>query len=261
MQSEKLASLGILISGIAHEINNPNNFITFNIPILKDYLEQMIPIIDNHIETHPDFEFFGMSYPEFRKDIFNLLENIEHGSKRITGIVSDLRDFSQKKDKMDIGLVDIKPVIRRGIAICQGKIKRLVKSFEVEIPEDLSSIYTDSGIIEQVLINLVINAGQAADKKNSWIRVRVTLSKTWRDRFILEVSDNGCGMDETITGKVFDPFFTTKSNGEGTGMGLYLCHSMVESLGGRIVVDSEPGAGSTFQVILPDKDRRQMKRL
>lgn len=82
-QSEKLASLGLLISGIAHEINNPNSFITFNIPILRDYLETIAPVIDSYAYDHPDYELFGMSYPEFRKDLFKLLENIEHGAHRI----------------------------------------------------------------------------------------------------------------------------------------------------------------------------------
>jgi signal transduction histidine kinase len=260
MQSEKLASLGFLVSGVAHEINNPNNFITFNLPILRDYLQEIIPIIDNYADERQDFELFGMSYPEFRKDIFKLLDNIEHGSKRINTTVSSLREFSRNKDKVEKDLVDIRQVIEKGLAISRGKIRRMVKSFEVNIPKGLPRIYTDPQILEHILINLLINAAQAADKEDSWVRIGVSLGNTWWDRLNIEVSDNGCGMDKETIGKVFDPFFTTKPSGEGTGVGLSVCHTLVESLGGRIEVESESGKGSTFKVILTEKNRRRVKR-
>ena len=147
LQNEKMASLGFLISGVAHEINNPNNFITFNIPILRDYLKELIPIIDDYAEDHHDFDLFGMKYPEFRKDIFKLLDNIEHGSHRINTTVSVLREFARGKDKVEPDWVDIKQVIEKGVAISQGKMKRMVKSFEVNIPEALPRIYTDPGAL------------------------------------------------------------------------------------------------------------------
>ncbi len=261
MQSEKLASLGFLISGVAHEINNPNNFITFNLPILRDYLKELIPIVDDYAKAKQDYELFGMSYPEFRKDIFKLLENIEHGSRRINTTVSNLRQFSRKKDKQEKEWVDIKQVVERGIAISAGKIKSMVNSMEINIPEGLPSIYTDPETLEIVLINLLINAAQATDKEDSWLRLNVSLGNRWRDRLVVEVIDNGCGMDGETMAKIFDPFFTTKSPGEGTGLGLSLCHNLIEALGGRIEVDSTPGEGSTFRVILTDKDRRLMKRV
>src|SRR5208337_2347363 len=92
IQNEKLASLGLLVSGIAHEINNPNSFIAFNIPILRDYVEALMPIIDIHAESRQNFELFGMSYQEFREDILKLLENMEHGSSRINATVSGLKE-------------------------------------------------------------------------------------------------------------------------------------------------------------------------
>ena len=260
IQSEKLSALGFLISGIAHEINNPNNFITFNIPILRDYLKELIPIIDDYAGGRPDFELFGMTYPEFRQDIFKLLENIEHGSSRINGIVSGLREFARKKDKVELKEVDLRQVIEEAVVICQGKIKRMVKSFHVNIPDDLPLINTDPESLEQLLVNLLINAAQAADKEDSWVRLEVKPGDTGRDLIIM-VSDNGSGMDEETQRRIFDPFFTTKPAGQGTGMGLSVCHNLVEALGGRIEVESEVGVGSTFRVILPDKDLRLMKRL
>jgi len=255
IQSEKLASLGLLVSGIAHEINNPNNFVSFNIPILRDYLKRLIPFVEEHAKVNQDLELFGMSYPEFRKDIFKLLDNVEHGSSRINFIVSDLREFSRKKDKKEHVWLDIRQVIEKAVAMCRGKIEKMVKSFELNIPESLPPILADLETLEQILVNILINAAQAADKEDSRVRLSVKLGNSWRDHLIIEVSDNGCGMDEETKAKIYDPFFTTKGPEEGTGLGLYVCRNLIEGLGGRIEVESEPGQGSSFHIILPDKGR------
>ena len=147
------------------------------------------------------------------------------------------------------------------MSICRGKINRVVKSFEVDIPEDIPRIFTDPETIELVIINLLINAAQATDKDNSWIRLHVSLGDSRQNHLIIAVRDNGCGMDEKTQNHIFDPFFTTKSLSEGTGLGLTLCLNSIEELGGHIEVDSIQGKGSTFRVILPDKENRHAKRL
>lgn len=256
VQTEKLSSIGFLVSGVAHEINNPNNFISFNIPILKEYLNELILIIDDYANEHKNYELLGMSYPEFRKDIFKLVDNIENGSRRINIVVSNLREMSRPKTGVETDWTDIKEVIEKSVSICRSKINRLVKSFEVDIVEDMPLIYTDSETIELVVINLLINAAQAADKENSWIRLNVTLGDSSQNQLIIEVTDNGCGMDEKVKNRVFDPFYTTKTPSEGTGLGLSLCYNSIEKLGGHIEVDSELGKGSTFKVTLPGNDKK-----
>jgi signal transduction histidine kinase/ABC-type nitrate/sulfonate/bicarbonate transport system substrate-binding protein len=259
VQSEKLSALGFLVSGVAHEINNPNNFISFNIPILREYLNEIIPIIDNYAKEHENFELFGMIYPEFRKDVFKLVDNVENGSRRINIAVSNLSEISRTKEKTKIDCIDVKESIEKSVSICRSKINRMVKSFEVDIPDDLPMIFTDSETLETVVINLLINAVQAVDKENSWIRLNVTLDDSSQNDLIIEVRDNGCGLDEEIKNHIFDPFFTTKSPGEGTGLGLTLCHNSIEKCGGRIVVKSVPGEGSTFKVTLPNNDTKNRK--
>lgn len=251
LQSEKLASMGLLVSGIAHEINNPNNFITFNIPILRDYLKELIPIVDAYGQNHQDREWCGMSYPEFRKDIFNLVDNVEHSATRINNIVSGLREFGRKKDHITLRRIDLKKVIERVVTICQGEINKRVKSFEVNVSERLPLIKTDPEIMEQILINLLINAAQAADKKNSWVKLDVGSKNPGEGYLALEVSDNGCGISDEDRKRIFDPFFTTKSPQEGTGLGLSITYSLIEGLGGRIEVESEMEKGTTFTVMLP----------
>ena len=135
----------------------------------------------------------------------------------------------------------------------------MVKSFEVNVPDDLPRIFADSETIETVVINLLINAAQAVDKEDSWIRLNVALEDSSKNDLIIEVRDNGCGLDKKIQKHIFDPFFTTKPSGEGTGLGLALCHNSIEKCGGRIVVNSVPGEGSTFKVTLPNNDTKNRK--
>jgi signal transduction histidine kinase len=260
IQSEKLASFGILVSSIAHEINNPNSFILFNTPILKDYVGELMPIVDTYAEERPDLEFFHMPYLEFRKDLHRLLDNIEHGTTRINSVVANLREFSQGKDTKEEKWIDLESVIEKALAMCEIKMRKTVNSFVKEIPGDLPNIYSDPHALEQILINLLLNAAQASDKKDSEIKLSVATGNSWLDNTIIQVSDNGCGIDHNTRDHIFDPFFTSKSRSEGTGLGLYVTHNLVSSLRGRIELQSEPGKGSTFMVILPDKERRKEKR-
>jgi signal transduction histidine kinase len=253
-QSEKMASIGILVSAIAHEINNPNNFISFNIPILKEYLEELIPIIDEFVGTDQRREFFQMPYDEFRQDLFKILDNIGHGSERISAFVANLKEFTYSdKNRID-KWIDLSAVIQKAIALCKNKVRNNVKTLSVDIPQNLAPILSDPYALQHILINLLINAAQAANKEDAWIKLSVSEGPTRSDHIIIAVSDNGCGMDEKTKQHLFDPFFTTKSIGEGTGLGLYVCYTLIGELGGRIDVDSEPGQGSTFKVILQKKD-------
>jgi len=251
IQSEKLASLGLLISGIAHEINNPSNFITLNTPVMRDYMNAVMPIVNDYVKDHQDFELFGMSYGEFHEDIFRLLDNIEYGASRITSIVSDLREFARMENTKKQVWVDIKSIIEKSMGICESQIKKRIKFLNISIQEELPKIFTNSKAIEQVLINLLVNAAQAADKEDSRVKLDVSLDKTSQKNLIIKVEDNGCGMDEKTRNRLFDPFFTTKPSAEGTGLGLYVSNNLIEALGGRIEVESEPGKGSSFRVILP----------
>jgi len=259
LQSQKLASLGFLISGIAHEINNPNSFITFNLPILRDYLEEILPVVDDYAAHHPEYMISGLPYPDFRQDLLRLLENLDHGALRINTIVGSLKGFASSSDHVLVR-TNIGEVIQKGITLCRSKVSRMVRTLEVDIPPDLPLLHTNPGAIEQVILNLLINAAQAADKKNSWIRLNVRKGNSWRDHLVIEVTDNGSGMDDRTIEKIFDPFFTTKAPGEGTGLGLSVSHTLIDALGGRIEVKSTKGKGSTFRVILSGPERRKRKR-
>jgi signal transduction histidine kinase len=254
IQKEKLAALGVMVSSMAHEINNPNNFISFNIPILRDYVREMLPMVGMYAAGKPEFELFNLSYPEFEEDIHKLLVNIENGSKRISSLISTLREYSFDKTDASRTWVDLTYAIDSVISICHSQIIKSVKSFIKHIPENLPSIHTQPYAVEQILINFLINASHAVDKDDSWIKLEVTVNGNDQKQVRIAVSDNGQGMDEKIQSKIFDPFFTTKSPEGGTGLGLFVSHTLAERMGGHIEVESETGKGSRFVLTLPVKD-------
>jgi signal transduction histidine kinase len=254
VQREKLASLGLLVSGIAHELNNPNNFIIFNLPILREYIQEILPLVDRQAELSPGREFFGMTYGDFRDDLMKLLQNMENGAHRINATVSKLRNFSRQKEKEKEQKVPqrIGDLVQKAASICMSQIKKRIKTFEVNIPEDLPEILIDPDSFEQIMINLLINATQAANKPDSLLRVSAKTGTCRQEKLILEVSDNGSGMDEKTRVHIFDPFFTTKHDGTGTGLGLYVSRNLMEEMGGKIEVESESGKGTVFQLFLVD---------
>jgi C4-dicarboxylate-specific signal transduction histidine kinase len=250
IQNHALASLGLLISSIAHETSNLNNCIIFNTPILRDYLEELVSLIDNYFEKNEAIEILGMPYPEFRKDVFKVLDTIEHASNRITETTYGLKDFVRTTSARKKIWIEVKEVIKRAVAICRGELRKMVKSFEVNVADNLSPIFIDPVAIEQILVNLLVNAAQAVDREDSRVMLNVEQGNTRQDRLIIEVSDNGCGMDEKTKEMIFEPFITTRVQDNGSGLGLFICQNLIEKMGGRIEVESSPGVGSTFRVFL-----------
>ena len=252
IQAEKMSSLGLLVSATAHELQNPNGVFTLNLPILKDYLEELLPILDRQCKEQDDCILYRMSYREIREDIIRIIANLEQSSREISTFISNLKGFSRPSEEMKLESADLKSIVAQVVSICRNQIAKTIKSFTVDIPEDYPLVMTDTQALKQILLNLLLNAAQAADKENSSLKVKAISGDTWREHTIIEISDNGCGMDEATRQKIFDPFFTTKSATKGTGLGLYICYNLLESMGGHIEVESEPGKGSTFRITVPD---------
>jgi signal transduction histidine kinase len=252
IQQEKLATLGLLVSSVTHEINNPNNFISFNIPILRESLQEILPVLDEHASRTPNYAVQGMPYAEFRTDVMKLLENISHGSIRINTTVAKLKEFTRRKGDKGVRLILPNEVIERAVAICSTQIRKTVKNFHIQMQQAMPPMVSDPDAIEQILINLLINAAHASDKPHSYIELKVRREVTGDGDLFLEVEDNGCGMDKNTVFRIFDPFFTTKEEGMGTGLGLYISKNLLESIGGSIYVESEINCGTTFRVSIPD---------
>jgi C4-dicarboxylate-specific signal transduction histidine kinase len=221
----------------------------FNIPILHRYIDALLSIVDESVKDPTNLQILNKPYESFRNDCLKTLDNIENGSRRINQIVSNLREYVRERDKGKVKAIQIKPFIEQILSLCIGRIRKSVRTFEVNIAEDLPPFVTDSLALEQILINLLINAAQASDKEDSWVKLSVFMLRTAQPKLVIQVQDNGCGMDVETQKKIFQPFFTTKEIGEGTGIGLAIVDKLVMELKGQIEVESVKGQGSVFRLI------------
>ena len=249
-RADKMAALGQIIAGVAHEINNPNNFIYFNLPILRRYVEAMKPLLERALKDEPELTILNMPYQAFLEDMYKLLENMEHGSKRITAIVSDLKTYIRSGEDMEMKEGPLRPIIDQVMTLIGKQVRKQVRRFETDVAASLPTVKVNPGKLEQVLINLVINAGQAADKEDSLIRLSAGPSP---DGALVEikVEDNGAGIPQAHLNQIFEPFYTSKGREEGTGLGLSISHQIIQDHGGTLEVQSEEGQGACFTVRLP----------
>ena len=250
-RADKMAALGQIIAGVAHEINNPNNFIYFNLPILKRYIEAIAPLLELRLEDEPELKILNMPYEVFLQDVFKLLENMEHGSQRITSIVSDLKSYVRNDEEQVRKPEQLAQALERVMTLVGKQVRKMVKRFDVEVADALPPVKINMGKIEQVLINLLINAGQAADKEQSWVKVSARPAQGVEGWVELLVEDNGAGIPEESLQQIFEPFYTSKGRDQGTGLGLSISHRIIEEHGGTLSVDSTLGEGSCFTVLLP----------
>lgn len=261
-QTDKLASIGQLAAGIAHEINNPVGYVTSNLNSLEEYLTDIRKLIEmdrtlvkrlqettlpdnlaNMIEkVHAFAEEIDVDF--LQEDMEELIKDCIDGLERIKKIVIDLKDFAHP-GKKDIEPVDINACIETTLNVAANELK-----YKTTVHKDLSDLPLIQGIpqqLNQVFLNILVNAAQSIEKKGE-IRI-----KTWQESNTvrLTISDTGCGIDSKHISKIFDPFFTTKEVGKGTGLGMNIAYNIIQQHGGTITVNSKIGKGSTFTVTLP----------
>ena len=246
-QAEKLASIGQLAAGVAHEINNPIGFIRSNLGTAQQYVRDLSRLAA--LMKTGDIAQFQSAWQEadmgfLLEDFTALLGESMEGADRVTKIVSDLKGFSNV-DQAEEEVVDLNDNLRFACNVLAGQIKdkaELVLELGV-LPKTLCL----PGHLNQVFLNLLLNAAQAITDRGR-IEVR---SEMAGNEIRIRIYDNGCGIPEGSLGRIFDPFFTTRPVGSGTGLGLAVCHDIVQAHGGRIEVESEVGVGTTFTVYLP----------
>lgn len=257
VQADKMISLGILVSGMAHEINNPNNSIMLNASILKETWENILPIIDRFYEEKGDFAVGGLQYDEIRRGVPELFSGIEKGAKRIRNIVRDLKDYS-RSEASEIGSdVDINEVLRSALALVKNMIKNCTRNFSVEYGDDLPLIQGNVQRLEQVVINLIQNGCQALPDRKRGLRV-TTFYDDESGHVAVKVEDEGRGIPYDALPHIMDPFFTTRRGEGGTGLGLAVSAKIVREHGGKIEVKSQPGKGSTFKILLPTQKKKRL---
>lgn len=251
IHADKLASLGEVVAGVAHEINNPNSFITCNAPLLAETWQVVKPILEAYSQKYPQWHYCHMTLDELCEDMKEIIQAIRVGSERINKIVVNLKDFVRLDDNPHPGSVDLNQVIEKTFAIIGTQVRKSVKISQMYLEPELPAVQGYFQKMEQVLTNLVINAVHAiGNQKEGRITIR-TRYIAHHHAVILQVEDNGSGMPPEVVERIFEPFFTTRRNSGGTGLGLSVSYNLVKEQNGILAVLSRPGVGSRFTVFLP----------
>lgn len=257
IQSEKMASVGVLTAGIAHELNNPINFVHGNVFPLQQDLDEVFAVLkeyDETIRTHKLEEYFSdlealkekIEFSFLIKEIFSLLKGIEEGAHRSSEIIKGLRSFSRLDDEM-CQFYDIHEGIDSSLVLLQNKIKDQIivrKDYG-----DFDGLECFPSKLNQVIMNILTNSIQAMEGEGEGELFIQTISSAIGIKIIIK--DNGKGMSREVKEHIFDPFFTTKEVGQGTGLGLSISYGIIEKHNGNIDVISEPGKGTEFIISLP----------
>lgn len=251
IQANKMASLGTMSSGIGHELNNPNNFILSNAQLLEEIWKELLAKTGGMQEgLEKDETIRGFSIKELAEEIPRMLRSIIKGSSRISRITDQLRDYSRPGDEAVFQRVDLTEALDFCISMLKKQIRRKTRHFTVNIHDRLPALQGDQKKLEQVMINLIQNALNALENPDQAVRVSIRPSPN-RHRILLEVSDTGRGIRKEHLEKISDPFFTTRQQSGGTGLGLYICHSIVKTHQGDLDVRSREGGGTSVIVSLP----------
>jgi two-component system NtrC family sensor kinase len=256
VQSEKMASLGQLVAGVAHEINNPLAYVSNNVAVLDRDVRSLAALVVDYRSVLGDSVPESIRLTEARIDLDYTLENLDRllsstkqGVQRVRKIVVGLRDFS-RIDEADRKLVNPNDAVLTTLEMVHYHVRHKGIHLVVELGE-LPMIWCFPGKLNQVLLNIIMNAIQAVDA-GATITVR-SWANPEKQEISLAVSDNGPGIPESIRGKIYDPFYTTKPQGLGTGLGLWISYNIVKEHQGRIDLETAPDTGTTFTIILPTR--------
>jgi signal transduction histidine kinase len=254
IQADKMASLGILVAGVAHEINNPNGLILLNMPILKEVYQDAEEVLESRFHDQGDFTLGGLPYSRMRNEVPHLLDEMQEGANRIKRIVEELKDFARQDTVAATEPVDLNGIVQTAVRLVDSSIRAATNRFETSYDPDLPMIRGNAQRIEQVVVNLILNACQALPDTER----RISLA-TFHDReagtVVLRLADEGVGIAPEHIPHLTDPFFTTKRESGGTGLGLSVSASIVKEHDGTLEFASRPGAGTTVTLTLPGDTR------
>lgn len=249
-QADRMISMGILTSGVAHEINNPNTLILSNTQLLSDSWKESKTILDEYYSENGDFIIGGIYYSRFREKLPTICARIHDGSRRIKRIVKELRDYSRKESGRLNKAVNVNQVIRSAEILLANMIKKSTHRFVLDIDDEVPDIRGNFQRLEQVVINILQNACQALPDPNRGIYISTSFDSV-SDRVVIICRDEGIGIPKQDLGHVMDPFFTTKRDSGGTGLGLSIASTIVRELRGTMEFSSQPGQGTTVILRFP----------
>ncbi len=254
IQADKMASLGILVAGVAHEINNPNGLILLNMPILREVYRDAEEVLEERYINQGDFTLGGLPYSRMRDEVPHLLEEMQEGANRIKRIVEELKDFARLDSTAAVEPVDVNAVVKAAVRLVDSSLRSSTKRFEASYATSLPTILGSAQRIEQVVINLILNACQALPDMEHGISVTTSHDQA-AGTVVLTVTDEGSGIAPGHFSHLTDPFFTTKRESGGTGLGLSVSATIVKEHNGTLEFASTPGVGTTVTLALPQTAR------
>ncbi|WP_223921629.1 response regulator [Geobacter sp. AOG2] len=249
IQAHKLASIGMLASGIAHEINNPNNFIAFNTDLLAEIWCDSLPVLEQYSRTHPGFTLGGLPFGEIPATTDRLFKGLADGSRRIDAIVGQLKQYARPSEAAGAAGCNINRAVTSAVTLLDHQIKRVTDRFELDLGTDLPPVRGFSQQIEQVLVNLISNSLQALPGREKGIKVS-TAKDGHKGGVVVTVADEGTGMARETLARLTEPFFSTRHESGGTGLGLSISDSILREQGATLHFESEEGKGTRAIIYL-----------
>jgi PAS domain S-box-containing protein len=250
IQANKMTAVGTLVSGVAHEINNPNQLVLMNARMLADAWHDALEILDAYHQDHGEFLLGGLPYGELRQIVPALVQDIHDGARRIERIITDLRDFARPRARGSLESFALDEAVQRALRLLTPLIQRKTRRFHVDLAAAVPPVGGDRQQVEQIVVNLVVNALEALPDPEHAVVVSTRFEPT-EGCTSLVVEDEGVGIPPEHLARLCDPFFTTKHESGGTGLGLAITATLVRAHGGQLRFASEPGRGTRAVVALP----------
>jgi C4-dicarboxylate-specific signal transduction histidine kinase len=250
IQANKMTALGTLVAGVAHEINNPNQLVLMNARVLAESWTDAMRILEAYHREHKDFLLGGLPYTEMRQTIPALIRDMHDGARRIERIIDNLKDFARPRGHAGQATLHLNDAVQRALALLHYLINKSTTRFHVDLVEDLPPLRGNAQHIEQVVVNLVVNALEALPQRDRGVSVSTRHNQA-EHALELEVRDEGIGIPPEHLARLCDPFFTTKQEQGGTGLGLAITYTLVRNHGGSMAFESVPGQGTRVLVTLP----------
>ncbi|NVN97815.1 MAG: PAS domain S-box protein [Geobacteraceae bacterium] len=250
IQTNKMVSLGLMVSGVAHEVNNPNNYILSNAQLMERSCGDIIKVLREYQKENGEFLIGGLPFNEMEQHFPEMISGIIDGTQRINGIINELKTFARQGSEDNFEEMNLNLAVKAALMIIRNQVSKYTNNFTVHLDDNLPKIIGNSQQIGQVVINLLMNACQAVPDETSAISLL-----TWFDdasaEVVITIADEGGGIPVELTKRVLEPFFSTKTGSGGTGLGLSISNTIIKGHSGRLIFHSAPGTGTIFEARLP----------
>ncbi len=249
-QAQKMETLGTLVAGVAHEINNPINLIMYNLPLIQKIWVDFLPLLIERKKDYPQHKFGGFTYDFLEDNLSQLIADMDMAANRVAKIVSDLKNFSKQSNVAEKSTLQVDAAVKNALRLAQTTLRKSGVKIELQLDEELPEMEGNLQSIEQIILNILINAVQAIDHDSGVIQIRTGFDIK-SGRIQIAIRDNGCGISPSIIDKLFLPFVTDKQDQGGTGLGLSVTYGLVQAHSGDITFDTQQATGTTFTISLP----------